>query len=64
MKETIYVDFLNTCLSICFINKSHENPTPVVWVCSNKESFDKAIKKLNGMTWIQILTSGATHVEM
>jgi len=54
---------LNACWTIVFLNKSHENPTPTVWVCENRRVYDRSLEKLGGLKHIEIIQHGASHVE-
>ena len=54
---------LGTCLTIVFLNKTHEPPTPTVWVCANREAYDRGLDKLRAMKHIEIVGHGDTHVE-
>lgn len=52
----------NMVLTICFLNKSHDPPTPTIWVCTNQAAFDCGLTELKGMAHIQILQAGPSHV--
>lgn len=62
-EDMIEVSGFNSCWTIVFLNNSHVKPTPTVWVCVDKNAFDLALTKLAGMKWIQVVQSGASHVE-
>lgn len=49
--------------SIVFLNRSHENPTPTVWVCRDQGAYARSLEKLKGMRHIDVIQSGAAHVE-
>lgn len=59
----IEVSGFNSCWTIVFLNKSHDKPTPTVWVCVNKDAYDRALTKLAGRKWIEVVESGPSHVE-
>lgn len=54
---------LSACWTIVFLNKSHQNPTPTVWVCENKRVYDRSLAKLRGLAHVEIVQSGPSHVE-
>ena len=53
---------MNSCLTIVFINKGHDNPTPIVWVCQSRKAFDASIEQLRANDNMEIIQSGLTHV--
>ncbi len=59
----IEISPFNSVLTISFLNKSHEPRTPVVWVCVNRAAYDKALEKLAGQDWIEVVQHGNAHVE-
>ena len=58
----IEVSAFNTCWTITFLNKSFENPTPTVWVCPNKDAYERALEKLRSQKWIEVVQNGSSHV--
>jgi len=64
MNRVIEVHPFNACLTITFLNRSFENPTPTVWVCENKTTYDRALARLQILGHIEIVQNGASHVEM
>lgn len=64
MIETVELSTaLNAVLSIVFLNKAHDKPTPTVWVCQNRKVYDKSLKKLRESSHIEIVQHGLAHVE-
>ena len=61
--KTIEVSPLNSVLFISFLNRSHNPPTPVVWVCANREAYQESMRKLSEQEHIQITDFGHAHVE-
>ena len=58
----IEVSEFDSCWTIVFLNKSHEKPTPTVWVCVNKEAMDRHLARLKSQHWIEVVESGPSHV--
>jgi hypothetical protein len=54
---------LNSCWTIVFLNKSHNKPTPTVWVCTNHDAWTRGIQMLEKMKHIEIIQQGASHVK-
>jgi hypothetical protein len=54
---------MSACWTIVFLNKSHENPTPTVWVCESRGIYDRSLVKLKGLKHIEIIQHGPSHVE-
>lgn len=59
----IQTDQFNRAFAIAYFNKSSEPPMPYIWVCENKNAYDKALKKLQELSWIEIIAHGLSHVE-
>lgn len=62
MENNITVS-LGACFTITFLNKSHENPTPTVWVCTNEGSYLASHKHLTALKHIEIVQAGPSHVQ-
>lgn len=58
----IEVNNFQSVLTVTFLNKSFENPTPTTWVCANRDAYDRAVNKLANMPHIEIIEQGAVHV--
>lgn len=54
---------LNACLTIVFLNKRHQPPTPTVWVCTTRAVYDRSVESLGKLAHIEIVQSGLSHVE-
>lgn len=54
---------LNACWTIVFLNKSFENPTPTVWVCTTKAVYDRSVASLQNLKHVEIIQNGPSHVE-
>lgn len=52
-----------TMYTVTFLNKSQEDLTPTVWVCKDRDAFDRAIAKLTGLPHIKIVQDGPSHFE-
>lgn len=59
----IQVSAFGSVLTVVFLNKSHNPPTPTVWVCADREAFDAAKAKLAAMSHIEVIQAGPSHVE-
>lgn len=59
----IEVSGFGSCWTIIFLNKSHTPPTPTVWVCVDKDAMNRSLTKFAGNKWIEVVQSGASHVE-
>ena len=54
---------LGACLTIVFLNKSHENSTPTVWVCSDRGVYESSLKHLQSLKHIEVVQAGPSHVQ-
>lgn len=54
---------LGACFTVTFLNKTHENPTPTVWVCTNQASYNASLSHLRAMKHIEIVQHGPSHVQ-
>lgn len=59
----IEVSGFNSAWTIVFLNKSHTPPSQFVWVCVDKDAMDRGLTKLRKNKWIEVVQSGASHVE-
>jgi hypothetical protein len=54
---------LGSCLTIVFLNKSHESPTPTVWVCTNRAVYESSLRHLQGLKHVEVVQAGPSHVQ-
>lgn len=59
----IQVSPLGSVLTIAFYNKTHTPPTLYVWVCQNREAFDKGLQELAESPWCEIVHKGDSVVK-
>jgi len=59
----IEVSDFRAVLTIVFLNKSHEGPTPTVWVCKDRDAYDRALGKLAKRPHVEVIQHGPAHVE-
>ena len=52
-----------SCWTIVFLNKSVIDPTPTVWVCMDRDVYDRSLADLLEMKHIEIIQNGPSHVE-
>ena len=59
---TIEFNPLFGVMTIVFLNKTHHEPTPTVWVCPSKDAYDQNLAHLQTMSHIEIVQIGPSLV--
>lgn len=62
MITEIPVHPMGAVLTITFLNKTHVQPTPTVWVCENRDAYESGMRELLANEHIHIVQSGPSHV--
>lgn len=55
--------YLGACFTVVFLNKTHQDPTPTVWVCTDQAAYLASLAHLRRLKHIEIVQEGPSHIQ-